>query len=111
MQGKGSIGGRGGSAGQLGKSVGCQHGLGNWMLQRNAGSGESDVSSWSRVLICPLCNCLSLYEDSLLHHLLVHYAHPLGLGDLHSVENVTAAVVELKLIKFSKLKNLFNAYH
>lgn len=27
-------------------SVGCQHGLWNWMLQRNAGSGESDVSSW-----------------------------------------------------------------
>ena len=39
---------------------------------------------------------------------LVHRAHALSLGDLHSVEYVTA-VVELKLIKFSKLKNLFNA--
>ena len=61
-----------------------------------------------RFRLCPLCDCPSLYEVSLLHHLLVHRAHALGLGDLHSVEDVTA-VVELKLIKFSKLKNLFNA--
>ena len=36
----------------------------------------------------------------------LHHAHPLGLGDLHSVEDTTAGVVELKLLKFSKLKNL-----
>jgi len=41
------------SEGQLGKSVGCQHELWNWMHQRNAGFGESDVSSWSRTPSVP----------------------------------------------------------
>ena len=53
--------------------------------------------------LCQLCDCLSLYEDSLLHNLLVHHVHLLGLGDIRSVEGITASVVELRLLKFSNL--------
>lgn len=45
---------------------------------------EGDVSSRSRIQTMP---AVRLYEDSLLHHLLLHIHHvdPLGLGDLHAV--------------------------
>ena len=61
--------------------------------------------------LCPLCDCPSLCEASLLNHLLVVHAHPLGLGDLRSVEDMITSVKKLKHLKFSKLKNLFNAFY
>ena len=51
----------------------------------------------------PLCDCPSLCEASLLNHLLVVHAHPVGLGDLRSVEDMITSV--------KKLKNLFNAFY
>ena len=80
--------GRGGSEGQLGKSVGCQHGLWNWdALDIEEWLGFDGVYGQGSRLHLP-SNCPS-----------PHLLHPLSLGDTCSVEEVIAAVVQLKLLK------------
>ncbi len=56
---------------------------------------------------CPLCDCSSVSQDSLLGHLLMQRRESLGLAQACSVEDVVSSVAALQLMKFIRFKSLF----